>query len=332
MVPLPFERVPTWPAGLRWPHIVPLLFLGLILLALDGRTYTTISICAAYMLGILILPPLTRLGFSFVMDWARHLGDYVDAREHRLDEWTAAETRHFRDVRSAAYCGSAVALGSVAAHASAGIFGETPFLSVILLFCVVAAAFLTGVALRYIFLMNRLVWRSSRFALKSYFSSSMVFQTGNLLSQVHLVAAFGWAAVTWAVLFDSRLQFVVATIAVPAAVCICLSFVLIQLPLHRQLVAYKRDTQRKIDEAIALILEQGFDRISDEHRERIEFLNQQGQRVQALPDWPFQWKNLLSVVASAVGAILPSIVALALDAEKRAEAIRLAQAVIAAAS
>lgn len=100
----------------------------------------------------------------------------------------------------------------------------------------------------------------------------------------------------------------------PVVVFLFLSFIFVQLSIHRKLQQSKKDSVREIEEKLRQIYlsSQDYDK---ENIELLYFFRQELHKTLKMPEWPCSIKNFLGGgVVSMLGALLPPTIKTVLDA------------------
>ena len=182
------------------------------------------------------------------------------------------------------------------------------------------SAFVAGLGLYTVFEASRLIFRlgdgTHRILVKSH--KFGIVSTGSMLLECYFVialvcAVYYLSAITGAKSLVSDFKYwnpPLWMLTVPTAVFIFSSFIICQIPLHKQMVRYKRnklaEVERRLDD-----LKPKFERsLTTKLREEIKFNEDKRLEILSLPEWPFGLKAMLGAIGSSVTVVLPTLFSL----------------------
>lgn len=128
-----------------------------------------------------------------------------------------------------------------------------------------------------------------------------------------VIAALIWLVYLSSWVNASEVEMLIFALAIPSSVFIIGSFVGSMIPLHRQMVRYKRREIAKINASISEILAHRYASLSGNQRDALKFMEERATRIDALPEWPFRVSSLIGVTVSSLLSLTPSLLKLALE-------------------
>lgn len=276
---------------------------GLALHALSGSTLST-GFFLPYVVGAGATPIVIRSCFDRLNRWATTAPAFLEREPREFETWLQAELTAFEIhgplwlsgllLAAAAFWLHRVPIGTVRLATDAPVA----------LFAAAVAGFTSGVAAHCLFLFSRIIWRLGDRPLLVQAHAHGVRSIGQLLALVFLLSSVLWGLVS-STLFWHGLNSHLAYLAMWYPVLALTCFVGCQVPLHAQMVAYKRRRTAEIEAAIRSVERKGLANLSEGEREYIEFLEGKLVRVDQLPEWPFGWEALATVALSGVTTLLP---------------------------
>jgi hypothetical protein len=179
------------------------------------------------------------------------------------------------------------------------------------------SSFLGGIGLYATVCMTRMIWRFADFEIIVKSHQFGVLSTGRVIVKCYFLVGSVWSIYTLATILGSpHLGIKAASVPLlllvaPTFVIILASFVICQVPLHNKMVEFKRKELLKVEERLDRI-GVAFDELTDTIYRHIQFLEAERQRILGLPEWPFDFKDLLgAVVSSLTPALISSAIAAA---------------------
>ena len=176
--------------------------------------------------------------------------------------------------------------------------------------------FMAGVALYYVVAFSYAIWRLGDFPVTVEHHQAGVRGVGDLMAICWMSAAIIWGAFT-STAFKNRFigedlqafadwHCPVFWLCVLPGTLIIISFVVCQLPLHDQMLAYKRRELGRIEDLLGKLLRR-MGELNEEEMQRVKFLEGRTVAVAKLPEWPFDWRSLLWVSAASISFLFPDL-------------------------
>ena len=263
----------------------------------------------AKMLCIGLIPLALAYTKRLLAEWLECLLHFVQLGRLEILQWFASQTRNVFDTRSN------LAIGAVG-----GIFVlwfermDEAFVQVSILYwaVVVLASFvmttLAGFGLVVMVKVAMLVGRVGRLPIYISTSPYGVLSTGTVLVRGFAVATAVYiVALLTMVLRTRHPNWLILSWAVAIAALYVVLFLLPQLNIHRQMVAVKRRALLSIETQLQRHLEV-FDANPNKAMGDVnEALRKRRADIEALPEWPFNWRNFGSVLGLAASSTLPVV-------------------------
>lgn len=263
--------------------------------------------------AVAAVPLAMRFVFHVLHEWRQAVASFVRASPARVDDWYYAHFAGYLSSRLpqlAALLYVAVALVTLNL---AGAYEDLPGpLWALAAALTILPVYLCGIAIAGLLYLGRMIWDVGSFSVTVAPHQFGVMATGTTLVRCYAAAAMVWciftACATWGL--DAG-WIVLASLAAPSVVVIIGSFVICQLPLHWRMVEYKRGETLRVEQIVASLRPAGPSELSKERQDRLAYFQNLRDEIAALPEWPFRWRSLAGVSASAVGSIAPALFKLA---------------------
>jgi hypothetical protein len=179
------------------------------------------------------------------------------------------------------------------------------------------SAFVAGLGLYAIFGASRLIWRlgdgTYRILVKSH--KFGILSTGRMLLECYFVIAlvcmvYYLSAITGERSFLSDFKFwnpPVWMLVLPTSVFILGTFIICQIPLHKQMVMYKRDELTKVENRLDELKKRFEKNLTSKLRDEIKYHEERRLEILGLPEWPFGLRGILGAIGSSVTVVLPTV-------------------------
>ena len=307
-----FERLPT---KLR---SYPYTFWGLI-----GIIYalTWVKLCQVtswlalwklgffLTLGVIALPQGIRLGHQIIAEWLLDMKHCLIQKQDvpQYELWCKDELSVGRGTFPMFIFSILFALFAASIYYLSGLpTSDTVWIVATVSVLVAIAGFFAAFGLINLACLARIVWRAGALRLRVSTDRFGVVSSGKMLLKTYFVGAIIWCFFTASVAGElSAAWLPLMLIGVPAFLFIVGSFVVCQFPLHQQMLKFKRSEILELNAAIDDLYQGESTSISLDNLRRIEHYTKRLDEVNALPEWPFNWRTILGVVSSGFMAILP---------------------------
>jgi hypothetical protein len=302
------------------------LAVGLIFIALSfiyfWYTEEPVFIFTAVPLsiGILAVPFGVKLGAIVLNAWGEDIPHFVMRSRKELRVWFHDQAKVFAGQRVMWFVGILFGFLSLVAFYCGGTFSRLHTgVGVILAIIIISAGFNAGVAGFNVFCLSRLIWRVGKFPIKVEPSPFGVMTTGRTLAKCYLLAGIIWSTFTLSsVTGFSPCWLPMVVIALPTIVFFAASFIICQIPMHQQMINFKRAELLKIDHSLESFRSLDVADLNEEKRKQVEFFEKRLVAIIALPEWPFGWKALSAAVISGIASVLPALISFSLGFLKSA--------------
>jgi hypothetical protein len=167
-----------------------------------------------------------------------------------------------------------------------------------------------------------MVWRLGTFQIRVKSHKFGVMSTGRAMVECFFVFAVGWSIYCTIVILGlvdldsarsiidlllfAKYPFFILVLPTFFAMFVC--FIICQIPIHNRIIEFKKnelfDLDNRLDQLNALRAE----KLTNEVRDNVEFLEKKRKEVVLLPEWPFGFNVLLGAVGSSFTIILPTLV------------------------
>jgi hypothetical protein len=337
-LPLVVNTIVPWPFKDR-----PLLFWFLTFALFEGLScliaaYMTeprpyLGLCLPVAAGLLSVPFSFSYAHHRFIEWAQNVNSFATpiSSEHSTnqgiiaDKFVLTQLSFFRGSAGMYLTGLALPVWTLYAF----YLGDYLLrLSVLQLgfFCLltILSAFLAGLGLYAIYGASRLIWRlgdgTYRIVVKGH--KFGVLSTGRVLGQCYFVIALVCMVYYSSAVFgEGQLNTdfkywnpPLLMLVLPTAGFISCAFVGCQLPLHRQMVAFKKFELAKIESKLDQLKSHSDEKLTSELRDDIKFYEDRRLETLSLPEWPFGFRGMLGAIGSSFTVLLPTLFSLAAKA------------------
>ena len=277
------------------------------------------AICVYLAVGFTSVPLAIQVGYTVFRNWAAQAGHFAYYRDPTIGDWLHAEFGFIRGERGMVAAGASMGIIAVIAFVYGGYFEEYPHYPSLWLGGVMfGSAGFAGMGLYTMYCASRTFWRMGQLEqleLVVHEHRFGVLSIGSALFRCWLMIGVVWAIYTATAYVgytgenpDVIIQLPPMWIlAIPTLPFIVGSFVVCQIPLHRKMLAYKREQIQRVDRMLAELSPASVDEMDSERRSKIDFLEKRKLQIRSLPDWPFNRASLLGTGASSLTAILPVV-------------------------
>jgi len=214
--------------------------------------------------------------------------------------------------------GIILALWTLCAFYLGSYFDDLTELEVGYLCCLMAlSAGLAGFGLDAIFATGRLIWRfGRRYRIVVRGHKFGVLSTGRVLGHCFLAVAIVAMIYYSSAIFGLKhlpadltyRNAPLLMLSAPTLIFIFASFVVCQIPLHIQIIEYKRNQLTDIERILDQLKTRINDNIGSILQRQIGFFENRRTQIMALPEWPFGFSALLAAIGSSIVPVLPSLI------------------------
>jgi hypothetical protein len=326
-VPRPFKNRPMVFAG-----VVAGLFASIssviAIFMHEPRPY--LGLCIPVAFGLVSVPFAFRFAHHRFVEWAQTANSFVVAHgkdERSADEdkdvqqWLLAQLSFFAGSRDMYLTGLMLSVWALLAFYLGDYFSYMNAWQMAFVCGLIGlSAFVAGLGLHAIYGASRLIWRlgdgTHRILVRGH--KFGILSTGRMLLQCYFVIAlvcmvYYLSAVTGERSFLSELKFwnpPVWMLVLPTAGFILASFVVCQIPLHKQMVTFKRNELAKVERRLDELKKRFEKTFTGKLREEIKFHEDRRLEILSLPEWPFGLKGMLGAIGSSVTVVLPTLFSL----------------------
>ncbi len=265
--------------------------------------------------AIAVIPLAIRFCYDRLVAWYASMPRLFDAPQEKLDGWHALEHRLANDRTRPTAAGLVLLLVAVPALSSMTV-KLTLLQSVTDWIFQGFGTFMAGVALYYVAAFSYAIWRLGDFPVTVEHHQAGVRGVGDLMTICWMTAAIIWGAFTSTAVMNPYIRetlpagadwcWPVFWLCVLPAALIVVSFVVCQLPLHDQMLAYKRRELGEIEGLVGHLLRR-MGELTEEEMARVKFLEGRTVAVAKLPEWPFDWKSFLWVSTASISFLFPEL-------------------------
>jgi len=265
--------------------------------------------------GIALIPIATRISYNILLKWEDQVTTFVKTDENSLRD--LYEKRFIKGAKSKAaiICGFLFNALSFFAFSMAGTFSHMAwYYRVVTISLLFVINFFCGVVLCSMWFLAKLVWDLGKYDVEVSRHSYGVTSTGPVLLKVYFLAAIVWFTISLSAYRSDYSWLLLVFLATPTFIFLCVSFIVIQIPLHERMREFKR---KRLNELGLILTELDPKNLRDcdtERRERIEFYRRLEDSTNELPEWPFRLGSYLGVIGSSLAAMAPTIISYLLRA------------------
>jgi hypothetical protein len=289
----------------------------------EPRPY--LGLCLPIAAGFLMIPYAARFGHRRLLEWAANVSSFAVAASpaattpgQGADQWVLSELNFFKGSPRMYGAGLCLTAWTLSAFYLGGYFSNLDTLQ-LAFFCVLVtlSASLAGAGLCAIFCATRMIWRlgDGRYRILVRDHKFGVLSTGRLLGETYFVVACICMVYDVSAVLGERNLYAdfkysnppLWMLVVPTAVFIAATFICCQVPLHRQMVAFKKTELTRVETRLDQLKSDDEQRISSEQWTYIQFYEDRRKEILSLPEWPFGLKSVLGTVVSSITAGLPTL-------------------------
>jgi hypothetical protein len=289
----------------------------------EPRPY--LGLCLPIAAGFLMIPYAARFAHRRFLEWAANVPSFARTAlpgattpGQGADLWIASELSFFKGSPRMYGAGLCLAAWALAAFYLGGYFSNLNVLQ-LSFFCAltILSASLAGAGLYAILCATRMIWRlgDGRYRILVRDHKFGVLSTGRLLGETYFVVACICMMYDVSAVLGERNLYAdfkysnppLWMLVVPTAVFIAATFICCQVPLHRQMVAFKKSELTRIETRLDQMKLEDEQSISSEQRTYIQFCEDRRKEILSLPEWPFGLKSVLGTAVSSITAGLPTL-------------------------
>jgi hypothetical protein len=334
VVPARLRKNPAWFWTL-WTSVFALLSgisLAIAWQREDPRSY--LGMCLPIAFGFISVPAAFKFCHARLVAWAQNVNTFAVRDDAPLTlknvepkNWVLHELSFFG--------------GSVGMYAAGIILGSWSLFAFYLgnyfdgltereagyLCCLIAlSAGLAGFGLDAIFRTSRLIWRFGRnYRIVVREHKFGVLSTGRALGHCFLaVAVVAMIYYSSAILGLKHLpgdltyrNAPLLMLSAPTLIFIFASFVVCQIPLHLQMIDYKKNQLTDIETILDQLKTRINDDISSMLQRQVGFFEGRRAQIMTLPEWPFGFNGLLTAIGSSIVPLVPSLIGFLVKASER---------------
>jgi hypothetical protein len=324
-VPQPFKRNPA-----VFEFLVFAVFAGISFLiafrAAESRPY--LGLCLPIAFGFMSVPFGFRFAHRQLIDWAKSADSFTtepSGNDRSTQKRILAQLSFLGGSIEMYVAGVALSGWTLLAFYLGGYFSNLNALQMTF-FCVLTglSAFLAGLGLYAIFEASRLIRSlgdgTYRILVRAH--KFGILSTGRMLGRCYFVIAlvcsmyFSSAVLGEKILSDGFRVWnpLIWMLVLPTAIFISVAFIAAQMPLHRQMVEFKKSELARIERRLDLLKRSIEKSVTGKLLDEIKLYEDQKTEALALPEWPFGLKGLLGIVGSSVTVVFPTLFNLVLQA------------------
>jgi hypothetical protein len=294
-----------------------------------------LGLCLPIAFGLVSVPLAFTFAHSRFVQWAYTASTFLVAHgaeersaveDKKIQQWVLGQLSFFnvpKGVCSKGACATAIILAAwtllsfyLGDYFSYFNLWQRVFVGTLM----TLSAFLAGLGLHAIFQASRLICRLGdgryRIVVKSH--KFGILGTGRMLLECYFVialvcAVYYLSAITGERSLISDLKFwnpPLWMLSVPTAVFVLSSFIICQIPLHKQMIRYKRDKLAKIERRLDELKAKSESSLTTALSEEIKLNKEEKLEILSLPEWPFGLKGTFAAILSSVTVVLPHLVSL----------------------
>jgi hypothetical protein len=338
-LPLVVDTIAPWPFKGR-PFLFEIVIFALFAMAScviasymsEPRQY--LGLCLPVAVGLLSVPFAFRFAHRRFIDWARTVNSFADrvgrhsADQNDAEKWVLAQLSFFAGSAGMYWTGLGLLVWTLLAFYVGDYFSNLNALQ-IAFFCILTtlSAFLAGLGLYAIYEASRLIWRlgdgTFRISVKAH--KFGVLGTGRMLGECYFVIALVCMVYYTSAVLGQKHLFSdfkywnppMLMLVLPTAGFILFSFISCQVPIHRQMVIFKKNELARIEHKLDQLKLQIDKSLTSKLREDIKFYEDRRVETLSLPEWPFGFRGMLGAVGSSITVVLPTLLGLLAKAVAR---------------
>jgi hypothetical protein len=298
----------------------------------DPRPY--LGMCLPIAFGFISVPAAFKFSHARLIAWAQNVNTFAVRDDAPLTHenaepknWVMHELSFFGGSVRMYAAGIVLALWSLFAFYLGNYFDGLTELEVGYLCSLIAfSAGLAGFGLDAIFSTSRLIWRFGRkYRIVVRGHKFGVLSTGRVLGECFLaVAVVAMIYYSSAILGLKHLpgdltyrNAPLLMLSAPTLIFIFASFVVCQIPLHIQMIDYKKNQLTDIERILDQLKTRINDEISSMLQRQIAFFEGRRTQIMTLPEWPFGFNGLVAAIGSSIVPLVPSLIGFLVKASER---------------
>jgi hypothetical protein len=276
---------------------------------------TAVPLC----LAMFLVPVGIKLGAAVLSSWSPSVDSFVVASRDDLKAWFRAQMRVFEGTAGMVIFGLVAGVVAVPSFISGGAFwGLQTAAGFALAIIIFLGGVFAGLGLFNVFCLSRIVWRLGQFNIKVEAHPFGVTSTGRALVKCFFIAAGIWCVFTSSATVGLRASWIpMLALAAPSVIFFVAAFVICQVPIHNRMLDFKRGELTRIQKTLDSLAPSRAEDLTDERRKQIQFFERKFTQALALPEWPFDWRALLSAGVSGLASVLPVILDLGMEVGKK---------------
>jgi len=300
------------------------LFVFIVILAIAAYVAAHVPYSKSYFvimffiaMGLTTVPAAFSLCQHVFENWTKLFPVFVLQQSEGAVGFFLQELRFFSGDRHMFASGVFIAVVACVSYAMGDVFspyGTTGkvFGCIIVFFSACAG----GMGLYAVFCGSRAVWRLGKhFDVRVAAHKFGVMSTGVVLLKSYIVIAIVFSFYVLSVLITEQvalkseklLSLPMLTLSIPALLFFAASFIVCQIPLHRQMRHFKQRRLVDIEAMLDELVTRSMSDLSPEVIEQVEFLRKERVAVLKLPEWPFGMKISFAVLLSSATSVWPIV-------------------------
>jgi hypothetical protein len=300
----------------RWLGPFSWLFIGFALMAIVNSTLLfwerdarLIPSMMAKTLAIGLIPLAVWYGKNVMAEWLISLLHFVERSPAEVLQWFDQQVQRVFLSGSNVACGILLGLLIMASEHQDGAFGQGTVLSLVVV--VIASVVMTslgGFALTVLVRGTCMVSEVGRFPLYVSASPYGVLSTGTMLVKI-----FGFATVAYVVALltmllrtGQRPTWPILFWALSVAVVYLVMFFLPQWKIHHSMVRYKSQRLLQTERLLKERVTEFYRDLSKNTHDIVEALRKDRDEIHSLPEWPFDWKNVVGIIGLTLSSAFSS--------------------------
>jgi hypothetical protein len=338
-LPLVVDTIVPWPFKRHPPLFEVVIFALLATISCVIARYMTeprpyLGLCLPVAVGLLSVPFAFRFAHRRFIEWARNVNSFADRPgDHSTDQqdaekWVLTQLSFFAGSAGMYWTGLALSVWTLFAFYLGHYFSNLNVLQIAFVGILTAlSAFVAGLGLYAIYEASRLIRRlgdgTFRISVKGH--KFGVLSTGRMLGECYFVIALVCMVYYTSAVLGQRHLFSdfrywnppMLMLVLPTAGFLLFSFIRCQVPIHRQMVTFKKNELAKIERKLDQLNLQIDQSLTSKLREDIKFYEDRKLETLSLPEWPFGFRGMLGAVGSSITVVLPTLFGLLAKAAAR---------------
>lgn len=334
IVPARLRKNPAWFWAFWTSVFVLLSAISLVIAWQRDEPRSWLGLCLPIAFGFISVPSAFKFAHGRLVTWAQNVNTFAVRDDAPLTlenpepkDWVLHELSFFGGSAGMYAAGIIVASWSLFAFYLGNYFDGLTGLELGYLCCLIAlSAGLAGFGLDAIFRTSRLIWRFGRnYRIVVREHKFGVLSTGRVLGQCFLaIAVVAMIYYSSAILGLKHLpadltykNAPLLMLSAPTLVFIFASFVICQIPIHIQMIDYKRNQLTDVEGILDKLRTRINDDISFVLQRKIGFFEGRRTQIVTLPEWPFGFSGLLTAIGSSIVPLVPSLIGFLVKAGER---------------